>query len=241
MEILYAHLQEPWLVLRLISAVMHRPADRYAATSELSSFGERLMEDVESRLAAITQFDAEQGSAAGAAAGAAVRTAAIEVQEFDESIELAPQGPWGARLLKLRRGLAVAIEGRLKMVEGEVAAALPVQQAGRRSTTRGQPELGHDPDPRLVTRARAYLTLMNQAKAAADRMGFAALWAKVAEAVHARLDTYVEDLLETLRSPEGCPDPDRVRHYLDIAAEFLGLVTDDKTAQIVRRRVAAAA
>ena len=241
MEILYAHLSEPWLVLRLISAVMHRPADRYLATSEMASFGERLMNDLDARLAAITTFDAEQGSGAGSAVGAAVRTSAIEVQEFEESIELSPQGPWGSRLIRLRRALALAIEGRLKMVESEVGAALPVQRPARSRSTRGHPQLGEDPDPRLVTRARAYLMLMNQSKAAADRLGFGALWNKVAEGVHGRLDTYVEDLLEKLRNVEECEDPDRVRHYLDIAAEFLGLVSDDKTAQIVRRRVAAAA
>ena len=220
---------------------MHRPADRYLATSEMASFGERLMNDLDARLAAITTFDAEQGSGAGSAVGAAVRTSAIEVQEFEESIELSPQGPWGSRLIRLRRALALAIEGRLKMVESEVGAALPVQRPARSRSTRGHPQLTEDPDPRLVTRARAYLMLMNQSKAAADRLGFGALWNKVAEGVHGRLDTYVEDLLEKLRNVEECENPDRVRHYLDIAAEFLGLVSDDKTAQIVRRRVAAAA
>ena len=67
------------------------------------------------------------------------------------------------------------------------------------------------------------------------------LWTKVSEAVQARLDTYVQDLLDKLRVAEEGENLERIRVFLDIAAEFMGLVTDDKAAQIVRRRVAAAA
>ena len=241
MEILYAHLEEPWAVLRLISAVMQRPADRFVASSELAMFGDRMLDDIDAQLKVLSLFNAELGREAGRAAGAAVRTAAMEIQEFDESIDIAADGPWGARLLRQRKALVLAVEGRLKSVESEVAAALPLQTAAfRRQGVRGQPKLVADPDPRRLQRAIGFLSFLAEVRSAGDRLGFGALWNKTTEQVQARLDTYVEDLLEKLRAGE-VEHPERVRAYLDAAAECMGLLSDERAAQIVRRRMAAAA
>ena len=241
MEILYAHLEEPWAVLRLVSAVMQRPTDRYVASTELAVFGDRLLEDIDAQLKVVAAFNAERGRDAGRAAGVAVRTAAMEIQEFDEAIDLAPDGPWGVRLLRQKKALVHAVEGRLKAVEAEVAAALPLQTAAfRRQGVRGQPKLIADPDPRHVQRAIGFLSFLAEVRSAGDRLGFGALWNKTTEQVQARLDTYVEDLLEKLRAGEG-DNLERVRAYLDVGAEFMGLLSDERAAQIVRRRMAAAA
>jgi hypothetical protein len=45
--------------------------------------------------------------------------------------------------------------------------------------------------------------------------------------------------VDTLHKSE-CEEPERVRAYLEIAARFMGLVKGPQTAQIVRRRAAAA-
>ena len=241
LEIFYAHLEEPWAVLRLVSAVMHHPVDSYVANSELATFGNRLMDDVDDRLAVVSAFNLDGGVEAGALAGRAVRIASLEIQEFDESVDLSREGPWGARLTRQKRSLASAVESRLRGAEGDVATALPLQSTGFRKGARGHPRLNADPDWRMVNRARAVLTLMHEVRGSAEKLGFGSLWNKSADAVHLRLDAYVEDLLETLRTAEEDDNVDRVRAFLDIAAEFMGLVTDDKAAQIVRRRVAAAA
>ena len=246
LEILYAHLEEPWAILRLVSAVMHRPADKFVASSELAVFGERLLDDIDAQLKRVSTLDADRGGEGGLEAGAAVRVAGMEIQEFDDAVELSPEGPWGARLLRQKKGLVQAVEGRLKAAESEVAAALPVQTAAHRRGVRGQPRLTADPDMRHVQRARAFLTLLHEVRTSAEKLGFGSLWTKTTEQVRNRLDTYIEDLLEKLRvheeeEPRPPEELDRARVYLDIAAEFLGLVTDDRAAQIVRRRMAAAA
>ena len=241
LEILYAHLEEPWAVLRLVSAVMQRPDDRFVASSELAMFGVRLLDDIDAHLKLVAAFDPDRGVEAGVIAGAAVRTATLEIQEFDESMDLSPHGPWGSRLSRQRKALSAAVEGRLKAVETQVAGALPVQHAGgARKNLRGQPRLVADPDPRQVQRGMAFLSFLKEVRAAGERLGFGALWARTVEQVQGRLDTYVEDLLEKLRNGEG-DNLDRVRTYLDVAAEFTGLLSDDRAAQIVRRRMAAAA
>ena len=241
MEIFYAHLVEPWLILRLISAVMHRPADRYIANSELASFGERLLDDIDLRLRRVAQLDVDGGAAAGAAAGNDVNIIALEVAEFDKAVDLSREGPWGARLNHQKRSLSLAVESRLKAVEREVMDALPVDPAGpKRRGVRPPPRLKDPPDLEKIDRARAFLTFMHEIRGSADRLGYGAKWTKASEAVQGRLDTYIEDLLDTLRSPEEGDDLERVRQFLALAAEFMGLATDDKAAQIVRRRVAAA-
>ena len=241
LEILYAHLEEPWGVLRLISAVMHRPADQYVAQSELAVFGERLLNDIEERVKLVSSFQADRGAEAGQEAGEAVRIAALEIQEFDETLELSPQGPWGSRLVHQKRSLAQAIEARLKAAEAETAAALPVQSTAYKRGPRGQPRLTTDPDQRHVNRARALLTLLHGVRGSAERLGFGSAWDRTSESIQARLGPYVEDLLDKLRQDEPEENHVRVRLYLDIAAEFLGLASEEKAAQIVRRRVAAAA
>ena len=241
LEILYAHLDEPWAILRLVSAVMQRPDDRFVASSELAMFGDRLLEDIDAQLKQVSAFDSDRGREGGDIAGAAVRIAAQEIQEFDESLDLSPDGPWGARLTRQRKALVHAVEGRLRSVEAEVAAALPVKSAGfHRKGLRGHPRLTTDPDARQVQRALAFLSLLKEVRPAAERLGFGALWAKTFEQVQMRLDTYIEDLLETLRAGEG-DNLERVRPFLEIAAELMGVLSDERAAQLVRRRVAAAA
>jgi hypothetical protein len=222
---------------------MHRPADKFVANSELAVFGERLLDDIDARLARVGALDADGGRAAGIEAGTQVRLAGQEIQEFDDCIELSPSGPWGARLLRQKKALVLAVEGRLKGAEAEVAAALPLQNNGpRRRGIRGQPRLSTDPDTRHAERARAFLALLQEVRPSAERLGFGSLWGKTSEQVRGRLDSYIEDLLDILREQEtGGEDQGRIRLYLDLAAEFLGLVTDDRAAQIVRRRMAAAA
>ena len=53
-----------------------------------------------------------------------------------------------------------------------------------------------------------------------------------------RLDHYVEDVLEYLRGDEA-DKAASARQYLDAAARLIGLLRDEKAAQIVRRRAAA--
>ncbi len=82
---------------------------------------------------------------------------------------------------------------------------------------------------------------MHEIRTCAERLGFGSAWTKAYEGLDARLGTYVEDLLEKLRNPEEAENYPRIRLYLDVAAELMGLAADDKAAQIVRRRMAAAA
>jgi hypothetical protein len=239
-EMLAAHLTEPWLILRIISGVMDRPNEAYFAGSELASFGERVLANIDRRLAEITAFKSTSGRQAAHVAAQATHQATVEIAELEQSLHLTPDGAWGKRLAAQKRTMAATIEAHLKATDDAVAHALPLQtvRMGPRAA-KGIPRLTHDPDLAQVEKAATLLTFMNEVRSSAAAGGFASARAKVLEALELRLDTYVEDVLEEIRAEDGI-DPDRARAYLDIAAEFCGLARDEKSAQIVRRRAAAA-
>ncbi len=90
-----------------------------------------------------------------------------------------------------------------------------------------------------MEKAATLLTFMSEVRSSAAAGGFASSRAKALEVLDGRLDSYVEDILEEIRS-EHDDHRERARAYLEIAAEFCGLARDEKAAQIVRRRAAAA-
>ena len=239
-QMLASRMGEPSQILRIISAVMDRPSERYLASSDLASFGVMVMDAIDGHLKAVRGFDTSGGEAAGRAAGRAVHQAATAIAELEEAVQLNKDGEWGKRLAGQKRGLALSVEGRLKEIEAAVGQALPVQ-ALRYSArlVKAAPKLSADPDPRAVGHAMSLLAFAEEVRSSADTGGFGATRARILEAVDRHIDPYVEDALEHLRSDE-VEVPERVRAFLSIAADILTLSKDEKTAQIVRRRLAAA-
>ncbi len=240
-EMLAAHLTEPWLILRVISGVMDKPSEAYLASSELSPFGERVLADIDRHVGEVTAFKATSGQPAAHAAAAATHQAVIEIAEIEQSIGMSPEGPWGKRLAAQKRALAGAIEKSLKESDNAVANALPTKtvRIGPR-TVRGVPQLTADPDPDQVEKAAALLRFMSDVRSSGPGGGFASAWTKAQEVVGARLDAYVEELLEEIKADDHI-DQAKARAFVEVAAELCGLARDEKAAQIVRRRATAAA
>jgi hypothetical protein len=239
MEMLFSHLEEPWQVLRLISLVMDKPTDRYLAASELASFGERLLADIDRRIDALKRFDPNRGLEGGVHQAASVHTATTLIDEFGQWLSINREGPWGARLAAQKRNLALAAESRLREVEPAVNAALPTQPmrfAAR--SVRGAPKLTHELDAPAVRKAQGLLGFLYETRTCASYGGFGALRTKVVESLDPRVDQYAEDLLEALHAGED--DPARLRGFLEVAAEFLGLIREPRAADIIRRRTAVA-
>ena len=239
-EMLTAQLTEPWLILRVIAGVMDHPNEAYVAGSELSGFGERILDEVDRRLAEVAAFKPTAGRQAAHAAAQTVHLATVEIGEMEQSFQLTPSGVWGGRVALQKKKLAETIEAMLQTIDRAVALALPLHtvRVGPR-TLKGVPQLSHDPDVDQVERAATLLTFASELRSSAAAGGFASARAKVLEALGNRLDSYVEDVLADIHGDDGV-DPDRARAFLAIAAEFCGLARDEKAARIVRRRAAAA-
>lgn len=238
-EMLAAQMSEPWQILRIISAVMDRPSETYLASSEMASFAERVFNDIDQQLVTIRAFDLAGGDPAARTVAQAVRRASNQIAEFEDSVRLTG-GAWAQRLATQKKTLALTVEARLKDVGKVVDMALPTQSLryGARMV-KASPKLTHDPDPVQISRAITLLSFADGVRAEADGAGFGAVRTKVFEALESRMDTYVEDLLDRLRNSDGDP-PERLRAYLEAAADIVGVSRDDKAAQIVRRRAAAA-
>jgi hypothetical protein len=239
-ETLFATLEQPALVLRLISTIMERPSDRFLAASELSTICERLLDTVDRHVAAVQAFESHRGLEGGVAAAAAADAATQIISEFEANLVMAREGVWGARILGQRRALNLAMEMRLREVEAAMAAALPVKMARvNGKQLRGPPNLAQLPHPPAVDKVMALAALLNGCGAAAHVTGFTALRGKVIEAQDQALEAYIQDVLDLLN--KGQAPVEMARAYLDIAAELFGLVRDPKAADLVRRRFLAAA
>jgi hypothetical protein len=240
-DMLAAHLAEPWLILRIISAAMDRPGERYVAASELAGFANRAMDDVERRIASVRQFDTAGGERSGKAAGRTVLITAEAIAEMEDAFELSKEAPWGKRVGEQKQALAGVVEKRLKEIEAAINLALPTQSVrttGRLFKT--LPKLSDEPSPQAIAKAISLLVFAEEIRPAASRAGYGAVRNKVLEKLYGRLDDYVEELLESLRHGEA-EDPERVQLFLGVAADLYALAKDEKAGQIVRRRAAAAA
>ena len=99
MDILAAHLDKPWLILRVISAVMDKPTERYLHDSELGGFPERIMSDIDEALNAVSRLDLDAGPAAGREAAERIDLITAQTFELEVCIELTRDHGWGKRIL----------------------------------------------------------------------------------------------------------------------------------------------
>jgi hypothetical protein len=238
-EMLAAQLSPPWMVLRVISAVMDKPTERYLADSELGGFGERVMTEIDEALVSIRKLDLDAGPAAGHAAAGLVELIARQTTELEACVDLSRDHGWGHRIVNQRKALAGIVEGWLREAEKTSAAALPTELAGSRRKPRKLPRLGVQPEHRAVVRAMTLLTFTQEIRTSASYAGFSAAHAKAIENVAGMLEQYVEDVLDCIKLDDAA-DRSIVDAYLKIAADFCELVSGEKAAALIRRKAALA-
>lgn len=239
MEALQIHLEDPFHILRIISAVEDKPSDRYLAASEMAGLCGRMLQDIERRVLEVRNFDANRGGEAGAALAASVSIASNAMKEFEQCLSLSKDGPWGSRIIAQKLGLATAAEALMKEAERAVAKALPVlsSRAGG-PPVRPLPRIDDFPDAALVRKAEGLLAFIEATYGTAPNAGFGAMRNKVIENLETRLSVYVEDLMDLLRA-EHCSKVEEVRAHFEIAATYCGLLSGPQVARNIRRRIAA--
>ncbi|HEY3948116.1 hypothetical protein [Phenylobacterium sp.] len=236
-EMLAGQLDPPWLVLRIISAVMDKPNERYLADSELSGFPERVLDAIDGSLKAIGRMDLDGGPETGRATGRLAELVTQQTFEVETWIELSRDHGWGKRLHEQKLSLASLVEGRLKEAEKLVAAALPMESSGFGRRRSSGPKLDAAPSPRDVGRALTALHFAHEVRLCANYGGFSAAHAKITEKLAAAIEGYVEEVLDHARTGD-VPDLMLARDHLYVAADLIGLVRDEKATELVRRRAA---
>ena len=238
-EMIAAQLTPPWMVLRIISAIMDKPTERYLADSELGGFPERVMAEIDDALKAISKLDLDGGPEAGRAGGALVELITRQTDELEGCIELTRDHGWGHRIVGQKKTLANLVEARLREAEKLTTAAMPMQSSGFARPRRTGPKLDEPAEPRAIVRATTLLTFAHEIRLCANYGGFSAMHAKVTEKLAAAADHYVEDVLDHLRTGD-VEVPSNAYGFLMFAADVTGLTRDEKAAELVRRRAASA-
>ncbi|MET3667872.1 hypothetical protein [Caulobacter sp. 1776] len=241
LDILSAHLPDDWRILRVISAVMDRPSDRYLASSEVKEFGERILADIDASVRRIEEFDFAAGEKAGREAAQGAHRVHLQITEFQQSVDINKDGPWGKRLARFKQTMAKACETRMDQADKVLEQALPTRPISMmaKKGARGVAKLVDEPDEAMIRRAQSALAFIAELRTCADKAGYGSSRNKVLEKLNSRLDPYIEDVLYVARTGEGGDSALAVK-YLDVAAGFIAYTRDDKTAEIVRRRAAAA-
>ncbi|WP_374471363.1 hypothetical protein [Phenylobacterium sp.] len=237
-EMLAAQLPHPWMVLRIISAVMDKPNERYLGQSELSSFAERVMDDIDAALKAIQTLDTDGGEPAALQAAKRVEQVTLQIAEIETCITIDREHGWGHRLFKQKSALASVVEGRIREAERYAGQALPMLPARLRRIRRMIPRHTLPPDPRAVRRATTLFHFVREIRSSANYGGFASARSRMIEKVGDMLDHYVEETLDLIKTGD-CESEPIARDHLEVVAEFSRLVRDDKAADLVRRRAAA--
>ena len=201
-EMMARHLAEPWHPARRLRR-HGPPSDTYMAAGELGGFSRRSWTPSTAASKPSHASPAISGRASAKAAAEAI-LATLQITEIEQSVTLSPDSLWGRRLMKQRRALAAAVEAHLRAVDDAVGHALPLQSVrlGPR-LLKGVPRLTGDPDPKAIERATTLLAFLHEIRNSASAGGFASARAKALEILEARLDTYVEDLLDHLRHDEA--------------------------------------
>ena len=153
-------------------------------------------------------------------------------------MELSCDHVWGKNIGAQRKGLADNVERRLKETQKLVAAALPTLPGKLANQRRRLPRLSSPPDPAAVTRALTLLAFTREVRTSANYAGFGGPLAQLTEKLEDMLDHYVQDVIDAIRSGEA--DVDVCNGFLMVAADFNGLIRDNRAADLVRRRAAAA-
>ena len=240
LEVIFAHLSEPWLVMKIVAALMDTPNERYVAASELASFPLRLFDSADRSIEIVRNLDETAGAQAGVEAAQAVSRALSILGALESALSLQKDGPWAKRLTHQRRALAGAVESRFVEVEAALNAALPLQSSRTAAKAlTGLPKLMHPPEPRMLARAAALLAFLEESRAVADGGGFGTLRTRAHEAAQSRLDQYADDLLEMRQSGVPAGEAEYIGQYLEAAAGLVAVLQGDKAATVLRRRAAA--
>jgi hypothetical protein len=237
-EMLAGQLNPPWMVLRIISAIMDKPTERYLAESELGGFPERVMADIDDSLKAISKLDLDGGREAGREAARLVELITQQTFELEVCIELNREHGWGHRIVGQKKALASLVEGCLRETEKLTAAALPNESSGFARPRKAGPKLDEPPEPKAVRRAITLLSFTHEIRFCANYGGFSAVHTKVTEKLGAFVDHYIEEVLDIVRV--GHAEPASCAAFLAVAADVLAMIRDEKAADLVRRRAASA-
>jgi hypothetical protein len=238
MDILFAHLADASLILRLMvhtSTAAARGA--FLSESELAVFVDRLVVGMETRGARITAFKA--GDPAEALRDD-LNWCADVLQELEATVQVDREGDWGKRLRDVRVRIGKRLGELLSGVARLIDKAVPmhkVQTSGR--MTRNAPKLDAEPDTATVTAAQEALKVVGMVRNLAGPFGCEAQRSALVQSLTVQLGGYGDLVIEEINAGDA-PDETAALDRVGMVAGFLDLIGAQTEARAVRRRSAVA-
>jgi len=243
LEILFAHLDEAALVLRLvIHSSRAAGKEGVLSESEMAVFVDRLIAEVEARVTRIAAFrPGPAGAAPETGLKADILWCGETLAEMDRTFQLDPDGAWGKSAREARARINHTLSATLKSTEKALETIMPtrrVQTTGR--MTREAADLDQMAGPEAVEAARVMLTLIGAIRSSAQVFGCESLRYQLVQTVIDRITVYVDLVLEIVNAHEA-PDNRAALNLIETLAQMLLLIDAVEPAKTVRRRAAAAA
>ncbi len=241
LEILFAHLEDPSRILRLVvHASTAAGREIFLFDSELAVFVTRLIKTVEDRVARIATYRGDGGRDPFAVLRDDIAWCATVLNELDLTIQMQPGGVWGKQARDARLRVNATLHKLLSKAEATVEMALPttkIQGTGRIART--TPMLDTSVPSEAREAALASLALVRAVRTSASVFGSETLRYKVLQSLTDRLATYADQALDRINRND-VTNADQARQIVLMVADFLMTLEATDEAKTVRRRVAVA-
>lgn len=240
LEILFAHLTDAALILRLvIQSSRAAGKEGMLSGSEMAVFVDRLIAEVESRVARIAAFKPGQtGAVPEKAMKADILWCGETLAELDRTLQLDPEGTWGKSAREARARINWTLSTTLRTTEKTLERIMPtrrVQTTGR--MTREVAALDLLAPPEAVEAARVMLTLVGAMRTSAPVFGCESLRYQLVQSVIERVTLYVNLVVEAVNAGEA-PDNRAALNLIETLAQCLLLIDATDAAKTARRRAA---
>ena len=242
LEILFAHLGDASLILRLVVHSSKASAkEGLLSESEMAVFVNRLIAEVEARVTRIASNKPGVKADPGPGVRADIAWCAETLGELDVTLPLDPEGVWGKQAREARDRINKSLSGALRSLDKALVKLMPSRSArtsGR--MTREVPDLdAAAPALEEVQAVIVLLTLLGAIRSAAQVFGCESLRLQLVQSVTEKITTYVDQVIEAVNAGDA-PDQRRSLALVETLAKCLLLIEETEAARTVRRRAAAA-
>ncbi len=241
LEILFAHLDDAVLILRIvIQTSLAAGREGFLSESELAGFIDRLIAGVDVRAGKIEAFKPGADLDRVDIVIADLNWCAGVLGELDVTLTLNPQSAWGKSVRDARVTIARRLSGLLRAADKAVDEALPlerVQLAGR--MTRKAPRLAAPVEGPSVDAALSLLKLVGSARGPASTYGCESDRKTLVDDLTNRLSDHADQTLRMINDGEA-EDETHALGLVELAARCLDHIDAVEPARTVRRRAAVA-
>ena len=242
LEIMFAHLGDASLILRLVVHSSKASAkEGFLSESEMAGFVNRLITEVEARVARIASHQPGAKADPGPGVRADIAWCAETLGELDVTLQLDPEGAWGKQARDARERINGTLSKTLRTLDKALDRLMPsktVKTTGR--MTRQTPDLEAEAPPlEAVQAVIVLLTLLGAIRTAAQVFGCESLRSQLVQSVTERTTLYVDQVIEAVNAGDA-PDQRKSLAMIETLAKCLLLIDATEAARTIRRRAAAA-